>query len=137
MKNLIIGSVVALALGSALAAPASTTPASQPKAQSAASAVVGVWRSDERTAQVSPGTLTLSANGRVSLAPDGFDPLVGTYKVQGRFLDITTDRGTVSIVYTLSPNGLMLEYENGSVQNFKKQVAGRSGTPTIKKDAQK
>lgn len=136
MKKLLAGSLLSLALSSVTAAP-TTGPASQSKVQSAAAAVVGVWRSDERTAQVSPGTLTLSANGRVSLAPDGFDPLVGTYVVQGRFLDIKTDRGMASIVYTLSPSGLMLEYENGSVQNFKKQVAGRKGTPTLKKDAQK
>lgn len=138
MKTLLLGATLALAMTSAISAPANPQGSTQnSKAQAVPPTVTGVWRSDERNAQVSPGTLTLSADGKVTLAPDGFDPLVGTYKVKGRFLDIKTDRGQASIIYTLSANAMMLEYENGSVQNFKKQSPGRNAAATIKKDAKK
>lgn len=136
MKTFILGAALALAMAAAQSAPTPTQAAVALKADPAKTSVVGVWRSDERTAQASPGTLTLTANGKVTLAPDGFDPLVGTYKVNGRFLDLKTDRGSATIIYTLSPNAMMLEYENGSVQNFKKQSSGRAAANT-KKDAKK
>lgn len=144
MKKLLIIAMLGLSMSFGMAAAADGPTASKiaakapAKAQTRQADLVGVWRSDERTPKVSPGTLTLTADARVTLAPDGFDPLVGTYKVQGLFLDLKTDRGTASIVFNLSPNALMLEYEDGSVQNFKKQQpAGRTGTSTPKKDVKK
>jgi hypothetical protein len=136
MKQLIITAFMGLVMSSTMAA-STRAPVQSPAAAKALvgpSSVVGVWRSDERTAQVSPGTLTLTADGRVSLAPDGFDPLVGTYKVQGQFLDLKTARGSANLIHTISQDTMTLEYEDGAVQNFKKQQpAGRN----VKKDAKK
>jgi hypothetical protein len=123
-------------MGGPVSQPGKAAPAA--KVPAAPATIVGAWRSDEHTAQVSPGTLTLTADGRVTLAPDGFDPLVGTYKVQNQFLDIKTGRGTATLIHTLTQNTLTLEYENGAVQNFKRlQPPGRTVTPTTKKEAKK
>lgn len=124
MKKLLVGTFLSLVISASFAATA-VKPGLGLKASKATSSknqIVGVWTSVDRTAVIGPGTMTLSSNGKVTLAPDGFDPLEGTYKVQGQFLDITTDRGRASLIFKLDKNTLSVQYENGAVQNFTKKV---------------
>jgi hypothetical protein len=124
MKKLLACALMGLVLStSAYAAPA---------AKAVSKDVVGVWVSTERTTVVAPGTMTLSANGEMILAPEGFDPLKGTYKVQGQFLDLTTDRGRATLIYKIDKDTMFVEYENGSVQSFTKQPSA-SSAPAKKK----
>jgi hypothetical protein len=126
MKKLLVCTLMAFAMSAAVAAqaakePSAANPATSVKATQAKTDVVGVWVSSERTAVVAPGVMTLTARGEITLAPEGFDPLKGTYKVQGRFIDITTDKGRAALIYSIKKDTMYVEYENGAVQNFTKK----------------
>ena len=95
--------------------------------------VTGVWVSKESSASLTPGTLTLTKDGKASLAPSGYEPLNGKYKADAKFIDIEIqDKGKASLAYVLKGNQLTVEYENGSVQHFTK-----SDTPAPKKGSKK
>lgn len=95
--------------------------------------VTGVWVSKESSASLTPGTLTLTKDGRATLAPDGYEPLKGKYKADAKFIDIEIeDKGKASLAYTLKGTQMRVQYENGSVQNFTK-----SDTPASKKGSKK
>jgi hypothetical protein len=133
MKKLLACALMGLALStSAYAAPAAKD-APAVKASSANKELAGAWVSTERTSVVAPGTMTFTEKGDITLAPEGFDPLKGTYTVQGQFIDVTTDRGRATLIYKIEKDKMALEYENGSVQNFTKQPAASSATPAKKK----
>jgi hypothetical protein len=151
MKKLFLCAVLGLALTPAFSAvPAIAAPPSaraQPMAKAPAAsspeqarkALVGVWVSTQRTAVVAPGTMTLTDSGKVTLAPEGFDALQGTYKVQGTFIDIKTDRGPASLIYQLAKDTLSVEYENGALQTFTRQNPSAAASPaaTAKKKGNK
>lgn len=135
MKKLLLCTLMSVVLSSAFAAPApKTSPAvATAKGVKAAQDYIGVWVSTERTTVVAPGTMTLTSDGHVTLAPEGFDPLKGTYTVKGQFIDITMDRGRATLIYSINQNKMTVEYENGSIQSFTKQPAPTTAKPKAKK----
>jgi hypothetical protein len=150
MKKLFLCAVLGLALSPAFCAVSTTATAAAPATRTAPAAkaeatlsperarkaLVGVWVSTQRTAVVAPGTMTLSDKGKVTLAPEGFDPLQGTYKVQGRFIDIKTDHGAAALIYELNKDALSVQYENGAFQSFTRQTpaAASSAAPAKLKE---
>ena len=141
MKKFLICAVLGLAVSSAQAvvtpAPKSAAPAAKTKQVQSGIDVIGVWVSHDRGTVVAPGTMTLTKDGKVTLAPEGFDPLHGTLKVEGQFLDITTDRGRATLIYRVTKNTMSVEYENGSVQNFTKQLPTAAGAAVLAKKKEK
>lgn len=133
MKKLLLCTLMGFVLSSAFATPAPKVVPTSAKSMKVAADYVGVWVSTERTTIVAPGTMTLTNDGHVTLAPEGFDPLKGTYTAKGQFLDFTMDRGRATLIYSINQNNMTVQYENGSVQKFTKQI----GPTTAKKKAKK
>lgn len=149
MKTILLCTLLTAVMSAAVAAPApppaaksvsASVPtlgvgktASSAKLSKAAKEVVGVWVSTERTAVVAPGTMTLTAEGHATLAPDGFEPLKGTYVAKGQFLDITMDRGRASLIYSIEKNKMSVQYENGAMQTFTKQTSSVTNKSKVKK----
>ena len=80
-----------------------------------------------------PGAMTLTADGKAILAPDGFEPLKGTYAAQGQFIDLTMDRGRASLIYSIANGKLTVQYENGAIQTFTKQTPPVAPKSKVKK----
>jgi hypothetical protein len=99
-------------------------------------ALVGRWDTDSRSASGNtPGTLELHADGRMRLAPTGFESAQGVWHVRPQTgeLELTVPGiGTASMHYTHSGRTLVLRYADGSTQTFVR--APRAGAPTPRKD---
>lgn len=117
MKKYLIAALLSLGLsGAALAADIS-----------------GVWESKESSATLSPGKMKFAKDGTAELAPEGFEPLKGTYKADKKFIDITiADKGKATLAYHLEGDKMTVQYENGTVQKFNKV-----SVPEPKKDKKK
>jgi hypothetical protein len=92
------------------------------------SKLVGTWRSDDVSGGASVGALLLESSGKITLSPDGFDPLTGTWELDGPFIRVTVpNRGVALLSYTLTEKGkrLNIRYENGTFQFFTKQTTQR------------
>lgn len=116
-------------------APETVAHAPQSRAERA---LVGRWDTDSRSASSgnTPGTLELYPDGRLRLAPTGFEPAQGLWRArtQSGELDLTVPGiGTASMRYTRSGRTLVLHYADGSTQTFVR--AQRAGAPTPRKDS--
>lgn len=100
-------------------------------------ALVGRWESDSSApSEATPGVLELHGDGRLRLAPQGFEPAHGSWRVhpKARRLALTVPGvGTASMGYTLSGRSLVLHYADGSTQAFVR--VPEPGTPHLRKDS--
>lgn len=82
--------------------------------------LAGHWRA-EAVEGAAPGVLELRADGTVRLAPQGFDPVEGTWHADTRAGTLTvtiSGAGTALMGYTLSGDTLTLRYASGVQQSF-------------------
>jgi hypothetical protein len=83
----------------------------------------GTWRSSDTTGGAAPGTLILGAKGKLTMQPDGFEALLGTWKKDGALLVFTIEgKGEAVVAYVVKADTLALQYSNGLRQAFQRKV---------------
>lgn len=100
-KSLLAGAVLAPALSFSAPAPA----------------LVGTWHSEGADRALS-GDIVFTADGHARLAPTGFTPLEGTWKVNKDQLTLTMPPGTSVMKWSVRHGKLSLTYDNGATQTF-------------------
>lgn len=91
----------------------------------------GLWKSVNAENGALHGTMTFTKEGRLTLHPEGFDAMNGTWKKlpKASSLELTLNEvGTTKVDYRWIPAGkskarqLELTYDNGNKQRFEKEV---------------
>lgn len=90
----------------------------------------GTWRSNDTTGGAAPGTLVLGTKSKLTMQPDGFEAMTGTWKKDGALLVFAIPgKGEAVVAYLVKADTLALQYSDGLRQSFhrKVQVGKKSG----------
>lgn len=85
------------------------------------SALAKRWKAISRPGNALGGSITLAADGTLTLSPEGHEPATGTWKVPaGNTLVFSVPEagGEARMTFKVTKTKLWLTYENGDVQEF-------------------
>lgn len=92
--------------------------------------LVGTWKATAGSEKALSGVLELNKDGSAKLAPEGYDPLKGTWKATGpgALTLVMPPHGSSEMEYVLSKDKLTLKYNNGASQDFMRDSAEQPST---------